>query len=75
MDKMKAMKEKAGFDKMTDTEKLAFMQDHMEDRQMIKDRNDTFDKQDMSQRAKMGYFDKMTDQERSNYDQKSDSMK
>lgn len=42
---------------------------------MIKDRNDTFDKQDMSQRAKMGYFDKMTDQERSNYDQKSDSMK
>ena len=42
---------------------------------MQKDRNDMFDKQDMSQRSKMGYFDKMTDKERAAYDAKSDSMR
>lgn len=32
------------------------------------DRNGMFDKQDMMQKSKMGYFDKMSDSERANFD-------
>jgi hypothetical protein len=51
------------------------MEEKMEMMKMMQERNSKFDEHDMQQRVKMGYFDSMSESERTNYDNKDKSMR
>jgi len=54
--KLTAMKQKAGWDKLSDQKKKALMEDFLEDKKDAMDRKEGFRKHDMQQMNKMGYF-------------------
>lgn len=70
MAKMKAMKDGSDFKGMTDDKKMGMMKGMMDDRNKDHDRKNMYNKQDMEQMDKMGYFKKMNDSERGIYDKK-----
>lgn len=60
---------------MTDEQKKKFMSEGMDMMKMKQSRDSKFEDHDFDQRIKMGYFSKMSDKERTNFDAKDKKMR
>merc|ERR1712167_462482 len=68
-EKLKAWKLKAGFDKMSDSDKDAFMERAMATYKNAYQRKERYGNEDYDQRKKAGYFDKMKQGAREVFDE------
>lgn len=60
---------------MTDDQKKEHMGEMMDMMKMKGSRDQEFENHDFQQRMKMGYFDKMSSNERANYDEKDKKLR